>query len=274
MEVPSHRACAHCRSQKVRCLPDEANPDACQRCARSGRPCVFTPLQKRKQRKRTDTRVAELEREMRAMRALLKDKSEGEHSETPSDLDGLKKVTMLEEGADEAGALSGTQQPHPAQGQSELLALGRLVQQRSDLSSQSDARGHSEATMVGERNDVVDRGVLSMDAARRLVDHYKKNLYPQCPQVYIPEACTADELRQKRPTLFLAVIAAAANVEDQKLAGALDNEVLQEYATRSVVRSQKSVELVQALLISAVWYIPPNKFSNLKYYEVRNPTQS
>lgn len=102
MEVPSHRACAHCRSQKgksielgqrstrtdsriafiVRCIMDETNPDVCQRCARSGRPCVFTPLQKRKQRKRTDTRVAELEREMRTMRAMLKNKQGGKSEST------------------------------------------------------------------------------------------------------------------------------------------------------------------------------------------------
>src|ERR1700761_7342421 len=80
-EVPSHRACAHCRSQKVRCIVDDENPDVCQRCTRSGRPCVFTPLQKRKQRKRTDTRVAELEREMRAMRAALKNKEQTKDSQ-------------------------------------------------------------------------------------------------------------------------------------------------------------------------------------------------
>ena len=60
---------------------DDSNADACQRCARSGRPCVFTPLQKRKQRKRTDTRVAELEREMRTMRAMFKNK-QASQSET------------------------------------------------------------------------------------------------------------------------------------------------------------------------------------------------
>ena len=39
------------------------------------------------------------------------------------------------------------------------------------------------------------------------------------------------------------------------------------YALKSLVDSEKSLELVQALLISAVWYHPPNKFGQLKYYE-------
>ena len=112
---------------------------------------------------------------------------------------------------------------------------------------------------------MVDRGIISLNVARKLVSHYQKNLYPQYPQVYI--ACSADELRESRPTLFLAVLAAGAESEDPALATALDHEILQEYANRSVVQSEKSVELVQALLISAVWYLPPNKFGQLKYYE-------
>lgn len=276
MEPPSHRACAHCRSQKVRCLPDESNPNTCQRCSRTGRQCVFTPLQKRKQRKRTDTRVAELEREMRAMRALLKEKSEGESPESPGG-EGAGREPIAEESAGEvdvvAQAAAAPKLAHSdknAQGQSELLAAGRSVLQQSNRMPAQDTSSNEVASAAtGSRRDVVDRGMVSMEVARRLVEHYKMNLYAQYPQVYIPDACTADDLRATKPTLFLAVIAAAAENEHPELAQVLDTEVLQEYATRSVVNSEKSVELVQSLLISAVWYVPPNKFGQLKYYEVR-----
>lgn len=268
MEVPSHRACAHCRSQKVRCLPDETNPDICQRCARTGRQCVFTPLQKRKQRKRTDTRVAELEREMRAMRALLKEKSEEESPESSSGAGTEREPIVEDQGDMDVGAQAVPAQKayHKPQAQSELLAAGRNVLQQEQESTGEEVK----SSAAGSRRDVVDRGVVSMEVARRLIEHYKKNLYPQYPQVYIPDTCTADDLRATRPTLFLAVIAAAAENEHPELAKVLDTEVLQEYATRSVVKSEKSVELVQSLLISAVWYVPPNKFGQLKYYEVRD----
>ncbi|KAM0723901.1 hypothetical protein Q7P37_000891 [Cladosporium fusiforme] len=270
MDAPSHRACAHCRSQKVRCLPDEANPNVCQRCARTGKQCVFTPLQKRKQRKRTDTRVAELEREMRAMRALLKEKSEGESPDSPSG-SGTEMEPIAEDSVGEPDIGAPSTAPKPmrlAQGQSELLEAGRSVlQQSSQQPPQSGTAEEDASSAAGSRGDVVDRGVVPMDIARRLVEHYKRNLYPQYPQVYIPDSCTADELRATRPTLFLAVIAAASENEHPELAKTLDTEVLQEYATRSVVKSEKSVELVQSLLISAVWYVPPSKFGQLKYYE-------
>lgn len=255
MEVPSHRACAHCRSQKVRCLPDEGNPDVCQRCARSGRPCVFTPIQKRKQRKRTDTRVAELEREMRAMRALLKEKSDGDRAEDCASVEGnvSNQDGLGRSDKSRIDPNSQTSSSSTIRAQSELIVAGQnaMRQHRQD---------NVKLTSAG-KPDVVDRGILSMEVARRLVEHYKCNLYPQYPQVYIP--CTADELRESRPTLFLAVLTAGAESEDSDLANALDREVLQEYANRSVVNSEKSVELVQSLLISAVWYIPPNKFGQL-----------
>jgi len=261
MEVPSHRACAHCRSQKVRCLPDESNPDVCQRCARSGRPCVFTPIQKRKQRKRTDTRVAELEREMRAMRALLKEKSDGDGPEGSADVDGNAPPGDLVRRGDKSTIYphSQTSSTSTIRPQSELIVAGQnaLRQYRQE---------DTPVTSTG-KPDVVDRGILSMEVARRLVEHYQRNLYPQYPQVYIP--CTADELRESRPTLFLAVITAGAESEDPDLANALDHEILQEYANRSVVNSEKSVELVQSLLVSAVWYLPPNKFGQLGKKDLR-----
>ena len=256
MEAPSHRACAHCRSQKVRCLPDESNPEVCQRCARSGRTCVFTPIQKRKQRKRTDTRVAELEREMRTMRALLKEKSDGDGQEDCASVEDKDPQEDVEARGDKSRihtSHSQTSSSSTTRPQSELIAAGQNAMRQQ-------GQGHASVASA-VKPDVVDRGILSVEVARRLVEHYKRDLYPQYPQVYIP--CTADDLRESKPTLFLAVLAAGAESEGPDLANALDHEVLQEYATRSVVNSEKSVQLVQALLISAVWYIPPNKFGQL-----------
>jgi hypothetical protein len=70
-DVRSIRACDYCRSLKVRCIAGNASSGKCQRCAKSGRDCIMTAPQKRKQRKRTDTRVTELEKEVRAMRVAF-----------------------------------------------------------------------------------------------------------------------------------------------------------------------------------------------------------
>ena len=198
---------------------------------------------------------------MRAMRALLKEKSDGDG---PDDFTGAEGKIPQENAvarSDKSMIQSNSQTSSSStiRAQSELIVAGQNALRQHHQEDEMDASAG--------KPDVVDRGIVTMEVARRLVEHYQRNLYPQYPQVYIP--CTADELRQTRPTLFLAVIAAGAESEDPDLANALDKEVLQEYANRSVVKSEKSVELVQSLLVSAVWYIPPNKFGQLGKTDLR-----
>ncbi|KAK4447551.1 putative fungal-specific transcription protein [Podospora aff. communis PSN243] len=65
------RACESCRGLKVRCEPDATNPEGpCKRCAKAGRACVVTQPT-RKRQKKTDNRVAELEKKIDALTASL-----------------------------------------------------------------------------------------------------------------------------------------------------------------------------------------------------------
>ncbi|KAL8939802.1 MAG: hypothetical protein Q9216_003153 [Gyalolechia sp. 2 TL-2023] len=66
---PLVRACDACRSRKARCLTLENS--TCQRCAKAGRECIFTYPDKRQRRKRTDTRVAELEHTVQVLATKL-----------------------------------------------------------------------------------------------------------------------------------------------------------------------------------------------------------
>ncbi|KAK5135800.1 hypothetical protein LTR08_004627 [Meristemomyces frigidus] len=260
-EIPSHRACAYCRAQKVRCIVTDANPDVCQRCARIGRPCVFTALQKRKQRKRTDTRVAELELEMRNMRSMLKTKQEG--------LTALGEARTLSwsQGRSE-GVSERRLQPEPSTSSGaceQMTSHYTLPRRPSDLALRLQALSATPPDQSG--SDVVARGMLSMATARQLVETYRRDMFPQNPVVALRASTSADELRQEKPALFLAILAAASTKLDPELSAALDAEVLQAYAKRVLVQSEKSPELVQSLLISAQWYHPPSKCAHLKYYD-------
>lgn len=267
-EVPSHRACAHCRSQKVRCIIDEDGSESCQRCAKAGRPCVFTPLQKRKQRKRTDTRVAELEREMRAMRAALKNHESTKNSERRVERqqqNAPEGLWFVENNLDAPRIANDTV---PAAAYPSTVTGNRgFVTRPTQRNGPTGLAKRFVDRPLTDSKDVVDSGMISMATARQLFESYRKHLIPHYPVVPIPESTTADELRQVKPTLFLAIIAAAAGTENPELSAMLDREVLHTYATKSLVHSEKSLEMVQALLISAVWYHPPNKFGQLKYYE-------
>ncbi|KAL8853606.1 MAG: hypothetical protein Q9221_001592 [Calogaya cf. arnoldii] len=63
------RACEACRGLKVRCEPDPVK-NTCRRCAKAGRHCVVT-APSRKRQKKTDSRVAELEKKIDALTASL-----------------------------------------------------------------------------------------------------------------------------------------------------------------------------------------------------------
>ena len=207
---------------------------------------------------------------MRMMRSLLKKQGDEDRAESPRDVD---------EGTDLAGnttqlwerGFNGDME-YASQINNASVVLARRSGQTlpqlgaGDLSPSMWARQDREPVKP-RRTDVIEKGILTMETARQLVEYYKHELYCHYPQVYVPAHVTADELRETKPTLFLAIVAAAANKEHPDLSFVLDKEVLQEYADRTVVNSQKSVEIVQALLVSACWYHPPNKFGDLKYYE-------
>jgi hypothetical protein len=114
-------------------------------------------------------------------------------------------------------------------------------------------------------DDIIDRGLISWATAQQLLETYKKDLFWKHPLIYVPDSVTAEELRHTKPVLFLAILAAASVKDHSDISAQLDAEVLQTYATRSVVLSQKSLELVQALMVSSGSFVivRPRRSSDL-----------
>lgn len=123
------------------------------------------------------------------------------------------------------------------------------------------------AHSASQSPDVTQRGIISTDLATELFNTYITELVPHYPAVVFPIGVTAAEVRRTKPTLFLAIIAAASGKSDPSLYSTLNSEVVAAYAQQIVVGGQKSVELVQAMIVTSVWYYPPGKFSQLKFYE-------
>ncbi|KAL8671753.1 MAG: hypothetical protein Q9168_003748 [Polycauliona sp. 1 TL-2023] len=81
---PHIRACESCRTRKIRCLPQESAADGkCQRCAKSGRECIYSSPEKRKRRKRTDARVADLEHMVQMLAARLEQEQRARLDQQP-----------------------------------------------------------------------------------------------------------------------------------------------------------------------------------------------
>jgi hypothetical protein len=270
-ETQYNRACDACRQHKVRCLPDTLSTlKICQRCARTDRRCVFTAPQKRKQRKRTDTRVAELEREVQAMRSLFEGKKAKDQQtrlhplfeeEQQSSPDGLASRNTHSNTNTPGQPSLETPASNSNTGTSAWTGLTGFTP------SGEYCPTPSQNPLIPSGKDIIERGIVSEELGTQLFNTYVEDLAPHSPMVVFPPGTTAEEVRRSKPTLFLATISASAGKSDPSLFSTLSSEVLSAYTHRTVVNSEKSLELVQAMLVTSVWYYPPGKFAQLKFYE-------
>lgn len=115
--------------------------------------------------------------------------------------------------------------------------------------------------------DVIDRGILSLEDAEQLVAYFIHELASFFPLVVLPLNTTAAQLRQTKPVLFLSVIAATSISVDAGLAAVLNREMVRLYSERFFIEGEKSLELVQALLLMIIFYFPPASPLKLQFYQ-------
>ncbi|PYH94230.1 C6 zinc finger domain protein [Aspergillus ellipticus CBS 707.79] len=274
-----NRSCESCRGLKVRCLPDPSTPNQCQRCAKANRPCIFVAPQRRRPRKRTDSRVAQLEREMRQMRSLLKDRLRVDESSAESADSEREDSREPNVGPDFNEPISThTDPPSSASGSTRHMDLSPSFPSASpypnmafDSGAVAGSGSNPDPTTypleaILER-DVIDRGLISLEYANELVAFFVTELTAFAPIVVLPPDTTASQLRCSKPVLFLSVVAAAAVALDANLAAILNRELVRTYAERFFINGDKSLELVQALLLMIVFYYPPDSPLKLQFYQ-------
>ena len=299
----TQRACESCRLRKVRCLQDTTSPSAkCLPCAKSNRDCVFTARSKTRRRKRTDTRVADLEKEVKAMTALLKRKNLGSVDFVTEIHDPLeiKDGSRKDQSISDTGALGADDvlhthrfgsilSPGTTQSRPDKVLVDRNTGHDAPSSGQYEESRYYSGLRNGSQHapgmtpkdikdaygapprsskdmDVVDRGLLTMQEATLIYNRYIDELIPQLPIVILPQDA-AEVIRRDRPTLFLAILAAASATVDEDLYLTLNKDLLQMYADKITIRGDKSLELVQSMLITVVWCCPPDNFESLKFYQ-------
>ena len=101
--------------------------------------------------------------------------------------------------------------------------------------------------------DIVDRGVITGELVQVLLDRFRANASQQFPFVIIPAAASLETVRQKTPFLFLAV-AATMIFDNPFLQHQLGEEVRQQAFQRILAGTEKSLDLLQGLLIYTAWY--------------------
>lgn len=104
---------------------------------------------------------------------------------------------------------------------------------------------------------VASQGVSQLEPdeqeAEILLTEFKTNMTEQFPFVVIQPDCTSQSLHHERPLLSKAIIVAASHENsDRQLA--LGANLMENLTTRLLFRAEKSLDLLQALLILTAWY--------------------
>lgn len=91
-----------------------------------------------------------------------------------------------------------------------------------------------------------------MEEAIRLFKTYNDDLVQNYPAVSFEPSVAAEELRRTKPTLFLATVAAASGQMGSQLYSVHNSELLCAYAHQTIIEGQKSLELVQTMIILSI----------------------
>lgn len=284
------RACEACRQLKVKCEMDENSPmSSCKRCAKAHRQCIVT-VPSRKRQKKTDSRVAELEKKIDALTATLAARggtdadpaldpaitqhnyqvrnsiygdqwnSQPSHSmpqspPNPAQIAGMKRKTT-----DTYGPFGG-ELPKPPLSTNHASSLG------SGQLSINDPR-QQRASAEPPNRDIIDRGLIDQKTAYKCFERYHNDMCKQLPIVSFPAGTKAEEVRKAKPTLFQAIVAVAIGTIRPDLQSKIISDATRTLADRIVYNGEKSMELVQTIQIMIVFYQPPEKYEELNFNQL------
>lgn len=247
-------ACVSCRASKLRCSLDTfAEHSKCRRCFSTNHECVFKTIEPRQRRKRTDTRVTALEQRFEKLQALIDSQrlreydNDSVHTAASKTVQAPRPISHDTNGA------------YP----SETAALSK---EKKWLPGAQEEKLVDNCHLQSSLETLLASGLLSIGTAMDLLDDFTSNVLPQYPIVAFSSAETFGWLRRHQPTLLLAMITAACRASDPSLFRKLHFQLRGDLSAQVMVHGNKSVELVQAILVMVEWYDTPDDMRHLNFY--------
>lgn len=109
--------------------------------------------------------------------------------------------------------------------------------------------------------------IVDQDTAARVFDRYVAEMAQHLPAVVFEADTTAADVRAKRPVLFLAILdTASVGMLEVDVQLRLNEMLLDVYANCIIRNGEKSLDLIQALMVSTIWYRPPKRFEQMNVY--------
>lgn len=288
-----NKACDPCHISKTRCIPDPLSPtNSCKRCSKNGSSCVFSPIGPRRRPVRSkNDRIVELERRVRDMQLKLERQVEKQVEKRAS-----ANMVGSDADRDAPGAESFAEAPAPGShpnkpappfffvpgpGSSEpKLASTQTEPESSTRKSVDKSRGSplSGPTTVESHPaaasdddvaacapepkaarygpDVVDRGLITLSQADKLINRFRQFIHGKFLGIGIPDGYSNQSLRRNKPAVWLSVLCAAstgsaeflsvANVLSSDMQKILDEQVQEDL--------EPDLDILQALTIFYIFH--------------------
>jgi hypothetical protein len=246
-------ACESCRKSKTRCLVDTLEQhDKCRKCLRLAIPCEWKAISQTRVRRRTDARVAVLEDQLRSLTAKFETLDAKSLTDGASDLGGPNSGRGSEAGAEQNQNSAFTGQ-HGATALSEPL---QALQKEPVSESSRQRKGNMTLPMY------------NFDGQRRaeLLFTFTTKLLPLYPVMRLALR-SLPELEERRPYALNAMIIAACILDKPTNFRDLHEASLSNLVHAAVVSGQKSLDIIQALLITATWTDGPDDLSKLNIFQ-------
>ncbi|KIW20641.1 hypothetical protein PV08_01218 [Exophiala spinifera] len=207
-------ACKECREKKLRCVFEK--DDCCVRCTRLGKQCLIPEAKRRERKARLRGRVEHLESTYSEILALLRRNGNTESSP----------------------AATASSQQHPPS------ALQSPLQRTSFLSGSGGPQSSLPA--------VIGSDMLSLDECDALLNTYREMSRSVHPFVLLPQSCRAAPLIEERPMLAQAIFIVTSWQNPARQA-ALRSIFLRDLSEKYFMRSERSFDLLQALIVYFGW---------------------
>lgn len=111
--------------------------------------------------------------------------------------------------------------------------------------------------------------IIDEALATRVFDRYVADMATHLPVVVFPPQTNAEEVRSSRPIVFLAILVAASmGMAPLDLQHSLNRLLMRSLADCVIRKGEKSVDVIQALLICTLWYRPPRRYEFMNFWQL------
>jgi hypothetical protein len=117
-------------------------------------------------------------------------------------------------------------------------------------------------------DDAMQLGFLDWNRACKAFDWYRENMSHYLPFVVFPATADANVVKEQQPLLFFAIVTVALTAMPVHVNAELCDMLTKELALRIVYRGERSLELVQTLLVHCTWYARAKNMRELNFNQL------